>query len=184
MSWITKMPPALLLPLLIAAAPPPAAAPQEQPAAEATCATARPAFPVGFEGWSVRTPLDAGAGARSAPVIVVGRAAELRLVSFDRLTPAVAPARVAEPGSSGGMALFQVTRPGTYRVALGGPAWIDVARAGRSLPAAAHGHGPSCTGIRKMVDFRLSPGRYILQLTGAAAVTMPVMIAHARRAAA
>lgn len=176
------MTPALLLPLLIAAAPPPA--PQEQPTPDATCATIRPAFPVGFEGWSVRTPLDAGAGTRSAPVLVVGRAAELRLVSFDRLTPAVTPARIAEPGSSGGMALFQVTRPGTYRVALGGPAWIDVVRAGRSLPAAAHGHGPSCTGIRKMVDFKLSPGRYILQLTGASAVTLPVMIAHARRAAA
>ncbi|WP_084465566.1 hypothetical protein [Sphingobium quisquiliarum] len=28
----------------------------------------------------------------------------------------------------------------------------------------AHGHGPNCSGIRKMVDYSLHPGRYTLQI--------------------
>ena len=72
--------------------------------------------------------------------------------------------------------MFQVARAGTYRVALGTSAWIDVVRAGRALPSQAHGHGPACTGIRKIVDFRLTPGRYVLQLSGTMATTLPVLI--------
>ncbi|PZQ60427.1 MAG: hypothetical protein DI544_08410 [Sphingomonas taxi] len=176
------MSPALLLPLLLAAAPLP---PQDAAvAADASCATTRPAWPAGLETWGTREPLAAGASARNAPVIVIGRAAELRLVALDRVTVAAPPARAVEPGTSAGLALFQVTEPGTYRVALGAPAWIDVVRAGRTLPSVAHGHGPMCTGIRKIVDFRLTPGRYVLQLTGAQATALPVMIARSRRAAA
>lgn len=178
--FATTIAPALLIPVLFAA--PPLRA--QEPISADICAAARPAFPIGFEGWSTRTAFDAGSGTRTAPVIQVGRAAELRLVSFDRLAPATAPGRSADAGSNAGMALFQVARAGTYRIALGAPAWIDVVRAGRALPAAAHGHGPACTGIRKMVDYRLSPGRYILQLTGAQATTLPVMIAHWQKDAA
>ncbi len=173
------MSPALLFPLLMAAAPP-----QESPAPEPACAATRPVLPVGFEGWSVRTPTDAGAGTRSAPVMVLGRATDLRLVPFDRLIPATPPVRIPEAGSVAGMALFQVARAGTYRFALGGPAWIEIVRGGHVVPAVAHGHGPACTGIRKMIDFRLAPGRYIMQLTGASAATLPVMIAPAQRVAA
>ncbi|KTT71414.1 hypothetical protein [Sphingomonas endophytica] len=174
------MSPALLLPLLLGALP----LPGQDAATDATCATVRPAFPTGLEGWSVRMPLDAGSSTRNAPVLVIGRAAELRLTAGERLTPAVAPAHVPEAGTGGGLALFQVARAGTYRIALGQPAWIEVVRAGKALPAAAHGHGPACTGIRKMVDYRLSPGRYVLQLTGTNAATVPVMIAHGRKGVA
>lgn len=180
MTIASRLLPALLLPLALTAVP---SAAQEPAVAEA-CAAIRPAFPTGFEGWSARTALEAGSGTRDAPVLVIGRAAELRLVPLDRLAAAAPPARTADAGTTAGMALFQVARAGTYRIALGGPAWIEVVRAGRTLPAAAHGHGPACTGIRKMVDYRLAPGRYILQLTGAQATTLPVMIAPSRVRAA
>ncbi len=49
-------------------------------------------------------------------------------------------------------------------------------QAGKSLSSVAHAHGPDCTGVRKMVDFRLSPGAYILQLSGATEASLPVMI--------
>ncbi|MEH3105260.1 MAG: hypothetical protein PGN12_15345 [Sphingomonas phyllosphaerae] len=151
---------------------------------EPSCTAARPAMPVGLENWGTRVALEAGAATRGAPVIEVGRAAELRLVPLARLAPAAPPTRDPGTGNNAGMALFQVLRPGTYRIALGAPAWIEVVRGGRALPSAAHSHGPACTGIRKIVDYRLAPGRYVLQLTGAAANTLPVLIAPAQRGAA
>ncbi|MDR6786845.1 hypothetical protein J2Y58_000183 [Sphingomonas sp. BE138] len=173
--------PMLLLSLPMASLP---ARAQDAPLPDAACTAARPLLPAGFESWNTRMPVEAGAGTRSAPVIVIGRAAELRLVPTDRLTPAAPPTRPVEGGSNAGMALFQVARAGTYRIALGAPAWIEVVRAGRALPAATHAHGPACSGIRKIVDYSLAPGRYVLQLTGAQAAVLPVLIAPARRAAA
>ncbi|VXD04163.1 homogentisate 1,2-dioxygenase [Sphingomonas sp. 8AM] len=169
------------LSLLLASAPFSA---QDLPAPEPSCNALRPALPVGFEGWSTRVALEAGAATRHAPVLAVGRAAELRLVPLDRLAPAAPPTRDLGTGTNAGVALFQVTRPGTYRIALGGPAWIEVVRGGRPLPATAQGHGPACSGIRKIVDYRLAPGRYVLQLTGAATNTLPVLIAPAPEGAA
>lgn len=151
--------------------------------AEPRCDIIRPAFPPELSGWSTRSALAAGKSTRSAPVMVVGRGIDLRLAAAGSVTPPVTPKKLAEAGDTAGLALFQITRAGTYRVALGGPAWIDVVRAGKALPSTAHAHGPMCTGIRKIVDFRLRPGRYVLQLTGTQAPTIPVLIAHAGRAA-
>ncbi|WP_258046302.1 hypothetical protein [Sphingomonas folli] len=173
----------LLLPLFVAAAPI-AQAPAPEPAADQRCAVARPALPAGLTGWSRRAPLAAGISTRSAPVIVVGHGADLRLAPAEQVTPAVAPPREPDLGETAGLALFQIARAGTYRVALGDAAWIDVVRAGRALAASAHGHGPACSGIRKMVDFQLGPGRYVLQLSGTKASSLPVMIARAPRVAA
>ncbi|WP_246616645.1 hypothetical protein [Sphingomonas yunnanensis] len=173
----------LLFPLLVAAAPI-AQAPEAEPTTDQRCAVSRPPLPAGLTGWSRRAPLAAGTSTRSAPVIVVGHGADLRLAPADQVTPAVTPQREPDTGETAGLALFQVAHPGTYRVALGDAAWIDVVRAGRALTASAHSHGPACTGIRKMVDFRLEPGRYVLQLSGTKAASLPVMIARAPRVAA
>lgn len=69
-------------------------------------------------------------------------------------------------------------RAGTYRVALGAPAWIDLLADGEPLASTGHGHGPACTGVAKTVDFRLQPGRYVLQLSGASQAETTVMAAR------
>lgn len=83
-------------------------------------------------------------------------------------TPKIAyPVRPAKPGGSvsyGGIVRFSVDQPGKWRVALSTGAWVDVIRDGVAAPSTAHGHGPDCTGIRKMVDYDLEAGDYILQL--------------------
>lgn len=150
----------------------------QDPATDPRCATVRPAIPAELSRWGQRTMLVAGTSTRSAPVLVIGQAADLRLTAADRVTVAAPPGRSAEAGSTAGLVLFQVARAGTYRVALGEAAWIDVVRAGRALPSKAHGHGPTCSGIRKIVDFRLVPGRYVLQIAGTPAAAVPVMIAR------
>lgn len=62
-------------------------------------------------------------------------------------------------------AAFTITKGGRYRVALDQAAWIDVVRDGKALTSVAHGHGPNCTTIRKIVDFDLTPGAHTLKLT-------------------
>jgi hypothetical protein len=164
----------LLSPALLLAAP----ALAQDPASDPKCATVRPAFPAGFGGWSTRVPLSAGASPRTAPVLAVGRGADLSLHPIAQVAPVAPWGKVPAADASAGLAMFQVAHAGTYRVALGGPAWVDVVRAGKPMAAVAHGHGPACTGIRKIVDFRLRPGRYVLQLSGGGMASLPVLIAQ------
>jgi hypothetical protein len=50
-----------------------------------------------------------------------------------------------------------------------------VGKDGAGVISSAHGHGPDCTGIRKMVDFALTPGRYTVQISANAAPQITVM---------
>jgi hypothetical protein len=85
-------------------------------------------------------------------------------------SPVPAPA-VIVPGQAvrltpaQGMVTLEIAAAGSYGIAIDIPAWIDVARDGRTLPSARHGHGPACSSIRKIVDFELSPGRYAVTLS-------------------
>lgn len=93
------------------------------------------------------------------------------------LPPALRPweEQVAQPGPllpgrvgtipTGQAVTLRIAEAGTYGVALGIGAWIDVARDGRSLDSVGHGHGPACSTIRKIVDFRLEPGTYTVTLS-------------------
>ena len=160
----------------VVGAPHPATALVQDPATDPQCANVRVAIPPELSHWSTRAPLTAGNAPRNAPVLGIGRAADLRLAPLGEVQPRIAPGKVPPPGSYAGLAMFQVTRPGTYRVALGQKAWIDVIRGRAGIASSAHAMGPRCTGIAKLVDFPLRPGRYVLQLTGAAAQTLPATI--------
>lgn len=169
-----------VLALLFPAAPLQTHAPAGQaPAADPKCAGVRVALPRGFDNWSNRQPLGAGAAPRNAPVLAIGRGADLSLHPLAHVQPVAPWGKPPVADTSAGLAMFQLVRPGTYRIALGTPAWIDVVRAGQALPSLAHGHGPACSGIRKIVDFRLQPGRYVIQLSGGGAAVAPILIAEA-----
>lgn len=169
----------LVIPASLIAAP---ASAQQPAVASPDCATVRPAaLPAGFEGWGTRLPLAAGTAVRNTPVLQIGRGADLRLAPSDTVTTALPPAKAAAEHTNSGLAMFQIARAGTIRVGLGTGAWIELVRGGKSVPSVAHGHGPACTGLRKIVDFRVTPGRYLLQLTGADVDVAPVLIARAAR---
>ncbi len=59
---------------------------------------------------------------------------------------------------------IEIATAGTYGFALDQAAWVDLGRDGRVLRSASHGHGPQSSGIRKIVDFALEPGRYRITL--------------------
>ena len=106
----------------------------------------------------------------------VGEAVRLDLLPTAQVTYAAEPGKAEPDRTFGGMAALEIGRAGTYRVALGGPAWIDVVQDGTALASTAHGHGPQCSGIRKIVDFDLQPGRYIVQIAASATDTVSIMV--------
>lgn len=131
--------------------------------------------------WDGALPVEAAdhAGADAPPVITVGQRVDVRLrdAATVRYAVAVKPARAgradggadAKPAADkAGLLALRIAAPGTYRFALQRGAWIDVVHGGRALASAAHRMGGACSGIRKMVDFRLRPGGYLIQLSHAA----------------
>ena len=130
--------------------------------------------------WTTPRPLQAGARSAqtSGSVLTVGQAVRLTLLR----TPQVRyPVRPEKPGGSvsyGGLIRLDVEQAGTYRVALGSAAWIDLVRDGKALTSSAHGRGPDCTGIRKIVDFELTPGRYTVQIAANGEPETTVLVAR------
>lgn len=139
---------ALLLPLAA-----PAAA---QPAGECSAAASAWASPVRLGAARDMAGLDAAE-------LQVGRAANLELHPGDALR---LPVPAGREGGNGGLAAITIHTEGTYRVALGSAAWIDLVADGKPVPSTAHGHGAECSGIRKFVEFELKRGRYTVVLSG------------------
>ena len=55
----------------------------------------------------------------------------------------------------------RIRKAGTFGIALDQPGWIDVVPGrGKPLASTAHGHGPDCSTIRKIVRYKLRPGTY------------------------
>lgn len=144
-------------------------------APDACTAVAPP--PAEMSGWASPRPLDAGRTAERATMLTPGVAISARLPSTRDVRYAVRPEKPGGSVSYGGVFAFTVATPGRYRVALGSGAWIDVLANGKPTTSVAHGHGPACTGIRKMVDFDLTAGRYVLQVAGNGTADLPLMVA-------
>ena len=146
------------------------------------CNSVTRALPAELAGWSPRgrRTATASAGAASSTALGLGRAAQLRLTPTPAVRYALRPEKPGELSGYGGLASFTILRSGIYRVALGSAAWVDVVRNGKAVKSVAHGHGPACSGIRKLVSFRLPPGRYLLQVSGNADPVIKAMVVPLR----
>ena len=72
-----------------------------------------------------------------------------------------------------------IATAGRYGVAAGGKVWIDLIADGAAQPSVEHGHGPQCSGIRKVVWFDLKAGTYDLALTKGAAADVRMLVVRA-----
>lgn len=169
--------PMTLMPILLAlaAAQPDPAVPAQ---AQATCPATPAALPAELAGWSAPRPLAAATRSErlGTALLLLGQAVDLSLSPTPDVAYALRPERPGGSVSHGGMAQFRVETAGVYRVAISTAAWLDVLDSGKSLTSVAHGQGPVCSGIRKMVDFRLEPGSYVLQIVGNGAPAVRVMV--------
>lgn len=148
----------------------PATAPVAAPPKAPAC-PAEPVLPDGLEGWS-RTSSNktiyAYGETRAVDWIPLGPVRTgLALHGFESLRYWVAPERTPDVHKWGGMVPIVVKKPGRLTVALDSGAWIDLVQGGAIVKSVTHGHGPACSGIRKMVEFDVTPGRYLLQIVNA-----------------
>lgn len=68
---------------------------------------------------------------------------------------------------------------GRYGIAAGGKVWIDLIANGAAQTSVEHGHGPECSGIRKIVWFDLAAGTYELALSKAEDASVRVLVVPA-----
>ena len=131
-------------------------------AAATSCAATDQALPAPLQAWA--TP-------RGASALAPGRAASLMLGPQP-----VAGERPASRAFSGHFPL-RIAQAGRYGIAFSHAAWIDVTRGKEpALVSVAHGHGPACSSIRKIVDFDLRPGNYRVQFTNSPAANVRAMV--------
>ncbi|WP_230772312.1 hypothetical protein [Sphingomonas sp. Leaf4] len=135
------------------------------PQAAAPCPATPAPLPAELRSWTRPTAVTAGADAARAMRIRPGETVRATLLPRSGVRFAFLP-----PKGAGHAGLFGITveRAGRYKIALGDRAWIDMIRDGAPLPSVAHGHGLACSGIAKLVEFDLRPGRYLVQITGSA----------------
>jgi hypothetical protein len=152
---------------------------EAQEAAAPACAA--PVAPTGeLAPWTTPSQLQAAANeaGMSRARLPVGRAARLTLLQTPEVRYRLRPEKPGGSVSYGGLVQIDVPEAGAYRLALDSAAWIDLVRGEQAVKSTAHGHGPHCTGIRKMVDFPLAPGTYTLQIAANGQPQMTVLVAR------
>jgi hypothetical protein len=172
---------AFTLALTVFGMPLPATAQAEMSAQGPACATVDADLPAALASWPAKVDVVSAVAAAdlSKAVIVIGQAARVSLHGTREVTYPVQPEKPGGSVAHGGLLAFSINQPGAYRVALSTGAWIDVIRDGQPQRSTAHGHGPACSTIRKMVNFNLQPGHYILQISANADAEISVLVTPA-----
>ena len=129
--------------------------------------------------------LNLGADPKSAPMIELRHLYELHLLPQDRVSFAVAPGkRDPAVGANAGLANFKIPAPGSYRVSVDAPFWIDVVSNGARVVAKDFQGQHGCSPPNKIVEFELLGTRpFVLQLSNATAgsVRLTVTATPARK---
>jgi hypothetical protein len=159
----------------------PAAAAEEAMAMPmANCAAMDTALPAPLAGWTTKAPLTAAAQVSRVPgaPLPPGKAFTATLLPASGVSFPAPPAKAGDAASHAGLFGLTVKEAGTYRVALGAGAWIDLVKDDKAVASSAHAHGPACSTVRKMVDFTLPPGDYVVQISGSADLKVAIMVAR------
>jgi hypothetical protein len=111
----------------------------------------------------------AGHDAASAPQLEPDRLYQLQLTAAGQVTLALPPGkRPASETRYAGLARFSLQHPGSYRVSLDQPAWIDIVADGKMIDSADFQGRAGCQAPHKVVQFSLPAGHeLLLQLSGA-----------------
>jgi len=144
------------------------------------CAAVDKDLPAELAGWIAKKDLIAAKGVADLDkaVLVPGQAYVASLAPTPDVTYVVQPEKPGGTVSRGGLFAIDVPAAGSYVIALGSAAWIDVLKGDQAQRSTGHGRGPACTTLRKMVTFDLPPGRYVVQISANAEATLPIMIAR------
>ncbi len=146
----------------------------------AACAAMDKTLPVDVAAWTAQTPMAAAttAAGLGKATLTPGKAILADLPMTPQVTFVTQPEKPGGTVSHGGMFGIKIDTAGTYVIALGSGAWLDVLKDGKALESTAHSRGPECSTLRKMVDFPLQPGRYVLQVSANADAKLPILLAR------
>lgn len=111
-------------------------------------------------------------------VVPVGRAVEVDLLPTPSVSFVIRPANPGGSVARGGMFRLEIAKAATYHVAVGARSWLDVVVAGKAAEAVAHGGGPACAGIRKVVDYDLPIGTHVLMVAASDAAVTTLLVAE------
>ena len=156
----------------------PAAFAQEPPSRPACAMTSDANLPPALSAWSNRTPVAAAAAVMdlSQASLPIGQGVDAQLKHSGEVTFPVLPAKPGGSVSYGGLYDLRVSEAGAYQVSLGTGAWIELVDGKTLVESTAHAPGPACSSLKKTVVFPLKPGGYVLEITGNAEPTLPVMV--------
>jgi hypothetical protein len=151
---------------------------QEMGRKPACAAVSDAGLPAPLSGWTARTDLVAARdeGGVDKAVLPLGRGVDAKLNRTGDIAYPVLPERPGGSVSYGGLYAVDVTEAGDYQVSLGSGAWIEMIRGTALVTSTAHAPGPACSTLKKTVVFPLTPGRYLLAITGNGDAVLPVMV--------
>jgi hypothetical protein len=159
---------------------PAAGAAQEASGPATTCAAMDKTLPADLAAWTSPAPLTSAttAAGLGKAALTPGKAVSAELHPTPEVHYVTQPEKPGGTVSHGGLFELRVDQPGTYVIALGSGAWIDVLKDGKPQVSTAHSRGPECSTLRKMVDFPLQPGRYVLQVSANADAKLSILMAR------
>ncbi|MBN2768717.1 MAG: hypothetical protein JXQ68_06400 [Campylobacterales bacterium] len=136
------------------------------------------ALPSALNAWKSLSYVNAATSAEELPhaSLTLNSASYIGLHNTPKVHYVTTPTNEGGTVSYGGMFQIQIKESGIYRIALGNPSWVDMIKDGKAAKSIAHQGGPQGSGIRKMLDYPLESGVYILQLSAGADSTTAVMI--------
>ena len=148
------------------------------PAPQAACAAMDRDLKDGLEAWRSKADVAAaGTAAETAKAeLKLGSAVKATLLQTSNVDYPVRPEKPGGSVSHGGLFSLNVTEPGTYRVALSTPAWVEVVKDGKAVPSGSFGHGPECTTIRKIVEFPLTAGTHVVEIAANAESAVNILV--------
>ena len=146
----------------------------------ANCAATDQGLPPALAAWTSKAAPTAATAAPGldAAKLIAGQAATVTLHPTREVSYVTQPEKPGGSVAHGGMLALNIAEAGTYQVSLNSGAWIDVLKDGVAQTSGAHGHGPACSTIRKMVDFSLPPGRYVIQISANADPKIAIMVSR------
>ena len=135
-------------------------------AAPACPAHAAP-LPAPWTAWAKPQPAKSFDTATPSGFLSLDTAYDVTLFPIDKVSFALQPGKPIPLDRFGGVFALAVPHAAKVGIALSDGAWIDVINGDTAEATLEHGHGPDCSGIRKIVWFDLKDGIYRIQIEGA-----------------
>lgn len=133
-------------------------------------------WPLDHERALLASPSQLASGATMAQPLAT--AVEIALAPLAEAQLPVSPSRAPKAADSyaGFINVPSPSKPGTYRVTLSAPAWIDVVQSGQALKSTAFSGVSGCAGIAKSVKFDLAAAPFTVELSGTTAHALTFVV--------